>query len=348
MLSVTLAVLGAIYATFLFRIGPLDGVLDRGFMAPFALMTGMVASNFLLLYFIEVMRSGWLTLKRGILLLSPSVVSVIIFFVILRLAGLPLRKLDGMTEFINSFNEFDVWYRLVFLIIATCNVGGMGMLFVRLEPHYRKWTDENYSSTELMDISWLRYLLLVLILLALTYYFMMFNPTITPVYLHFIMILVFFPYIIYKGLFQKNPYPENFFRKAIPEEDFVTVEKENNTENGFDLKMEEYRKLFEQWMENEKPYLLPDFKLADLQQHYPMNRTYLARFFSDTYGCSFRILIRRYRVNEAVRILQESPNLITKELFSRCGFTSEVVFHRSFTEETGMTPKQFRTKYING
>lgn len=336
-----LLVWGIIYLITFFRIGQIEEMAQRGFMPPFGLIFGTVGSGSMLFYVVEVMRSGWLTWKRVLLILTPFFISVAIFLGVMAWGDIPVYQLEKPADFLVHIGEFNVWYRLVFLLITLFYVASMFFVFIRYAPGYRKWADENYSSPELMDISWLRFLLWGIVCITVIYLYAMASETIMPLYIHFSFIIVFFPYLAYKGLFLRNPYPERFFKVSLEDEKYDQAVNEDN-ESPFAMRMEEYRSLFEEWMEKEKPYLHTDFKLADVSARYPMNRTYLARFFSETYGCSFSNLVRRYRVEEAKRILQENPSLIAKELYPQCGFTSEVVFHRAFTEETGITPKNYR------
>lgn len=341
----TLLIWGIIYLLGFARIGEIEHMSERGFMPAFGVIGGTIAGCSLMFYMLEVMRSGWLSLKRGIIILSPYFLSIFLFVVIQSLSSYPIRHLNDPADFVDHIHEFNVWYRLVFLFITIVYVIAIITVYIRYAPRYRKWIEDNYSSTELMTITWFRYLLWGMVALCVIYFYAMYNKTILPLYIHYPAVILFFPYLTYKGLFQQNPYPKDFFRKSLLEEEIVEEEQtvyEKQNETAFTQKMEEYRLQFEQWIEKEKPYLNKDFKLADVNARYPMNRTYLARFFSETYGCSFSTRIKLYRVEEAQRILREQPDMISKELYHLCGFTSEAVFHRAFTEMTGLTPKQFR------
>ena len=101
------------------------------------------------------------------------------------------------------------------------------------------------------------------------------------------------------------------------------------------------RQKLEQWMEHDKPYLNPDFRLIDLQQVLPMNRTYLSQFIHAEYDCSFYQFVGHYRVEEAKRMMQEHPDMKFTTVATRCGFSSPVVFTRIFSAFTGKTPSEW-------
>ena len=101
---------------------------------------------------------------------------------------------------------------------------------------------------------------------------------------------------------------------------------------------EEYRRALEEWMEKEKPYCNPDFKLVDLQKVLPMNRTYLSQFIHAEYDCSFYLFVNRYRIEEAKRLMADNPELKLADISAICGFSSPSVFSRTFTAVTGQSP----------
>ena len=106
-----------------------------------------------------------------------------------------------------------------------------------------------------------------------------------------------------------------------------------------------YRQTLEEWMENEKPYLNPDFKLLDLRKVLPLNRTYLSQFIHNEYDCSFYQFVNRYRIEEYQRLKTEHPEMKIGELSARCGFSSPTVFTRTFTQITGTTPSEWGKKF---
>ena len=104
----------------------------------------------------------------------------------------------------------------------------------------------------------------------------------------------------------------------------------------------EYRKILEEWMRTERPYLNPDFKLVDLREVLPLNRTYLSKLINEEFGCTFTEYITRYRVEDAKRIMQCYPEMKIQEVAKRCGFSSSTVFGRVFARTTGKTPSEWK------
>lgn len=103
----------------------------------------------------------------------------------------------------------------------------------------------------------------------------------------------------------------------------------------------EYKAALEQWMETEKPYLNPDFRLIDLRGVLPLNRTYLSQLIKNTYGCNFYQFVTNYRIEEAKRLLRENPFMKMQDVAEQSGFSSPTVFTRIFAKETGFLPSEW-------
>lgn len=341
---------GMIYLSMLLRsLGtPLE---SRGVMPSYTLIGGTFAVIITTFYVIEVVRNGWLTPRHVLFWFTPFLAVVALYYLVLGITGETETHLPGIQAFGDHIAEFNVWYRLVLLLTCIAYLAIMFILFRRYAPAYRRWIEDHYSSTEDMDIAWIRYYNLGLLCMALIYFYALATGYRNAYLVHFAITITFFSYITYKGLFHIDPYPEGYFRHTmndrLAEEADAHKEETQDTAAPPDgqpmvLKPEEYKARFEQWMRTNKPYLRPDFKRSDLAVILPINRTYLSRLFSEAYGVSFSQVVRRYRIEEAKQLIRNKPQLISKQLYPLCGFSSEVVFHRTFTEVVGMTPKQYK------
>ena len=100
-------------------------------------------------------------------------------------------------------------------------------------------------------------------------------------------------------------------------------------------------------MTAEKPYLNKDFRLADMMQVLPLNRTYLSRFLKTEYGCNFYQLVTKYRIDEAQTIIRDTPEIKMCQVAELSGFTSAIVFNRAFKREIGLTPTEWQQTCSN-
>lgn len=199
---------------------------------------------------------------------------------------------------------------------------------------YRKYSEDNFSSVEQTDEQWvIRYLVMIFVL-GCSYAYLSIteepNRLFTQQWLFFFILV----YTNDQVIFRAKPWIEN----AEEEEEEEVTEIEPNAE---------YREKLEQWMQTEKPYLNPEFRLNDLRQVLPLNRTYLSRFIHAEYDCTFYQFVTNYRIEEAKRLMREKPDLHIREIAEQCGFSSPTVFGRVFARETGQTPTEWLAQLDN-
>lgn len=327
------------------------GNITEGILQPAPIILGTSASIFVLGYVIELFRSGWLTVRRALLLLSPFIGALSIYGGVLALRGEPIEQLPDGAALRASFFHFNVWFRLPLLAISFAYVLPIFILFYRWLPSFRRRSEEDFSSPEQLDIRWGNVLVWGMALVMGIYYYLLFTGREAPYLLHHLIVIPYFIYITNKALFQQSPFPAGFFRHTLnlqaAEEEEIEEEQEllpdaETNDTAFTAKIEEYKATFDEWMRTEKPYLRPEFNRTDLSHRMGLNRTYFSRLFRQGYGQTFSQVVRRYRVEEARRLICEDPRLTSKELATRCGFSSHIVFHRAFAEVTGMTPLQYK------
>ena len=266
----------------------------------------LFAGNFLgwllLIYPTETLRPGWLTWKRALCQLLPLVVLCAVDY----------------------FVPYDLRW-----LISLYPVG----LFIMVLTHiraYRIWCENNYSSMEHIDVQWIVRYLIMLAVLGASYGYMMVSDNPCRAFTQNILIGFMFVYSIEQILFRRDPW-----------DNLIGTEEVDNEQSDTTGEQSEKARKLEQWMETEKPYLDPNFKLIDLMRALPMNRTYLSEFINTTYGCTFYQFVTRYRIEEAKRIMRENSELKMADVAARSGFSSHSAFSRTFTRETGQTPREW-------
>ena len=111
-----------------------------------------------------------------------------------------------------------------------------------------------------------------------------------------------------------------------------------------------YFKRIQSLIEKEKLYLNPDFSREDLAQILGTNRSYLSQVINDSEGGGFRMLINKYRVNEAKSIIwsiaQKTSDIPVTKIWESTGFNSNQSFYRIFKSITNLTPKEYLNEVI--
>lgn len=275
------------------------------------LVLGNMLGWLLLLYPAEVLRPGWMNWKRALWQLLPMFALVALDFL------LPI-KLDPL--------------------IALYPFALLGLLFNHMHA-YQVWCEENFSTLDNINVEWIMRYLVMVTLVGVVYVYMCATHGYARGFTQQWLALLLLSYGTEQILFRPDPWA--LLRQADDDkaEDAAEEEAGRHPEDA-------NRKKLEAWMEQEKPYLNPGFKLIDLQAVLPLNRTYLSQFINTEYGCTFYQFVNRYRIEDAKRLKLEHPELKAQELSALCGFSSPTVFSRIFSELEGVTPREWASNHV--
>lgn len=328
-------------------------VVEYKFMSLPMLIYGAFSSYMFLLYPIESLRPGWLSLNRVLLLLSPIFFVIIIYIVQQKVLTETVPESDNWASFIVESSRFNIFISLLILAYPLFGVAFM----LRYRKGYVEWCENNFASMENIDIKWLSDYIFANLVFTLSSMIVVFSNNVKSALMHSIIFLVFFLYGFYRVLFRKSPYPKDYFKEGMNERDAQIREDEQtkadtflNSENEIDInrsfkdRLPYYKARLEEWMVTEKPYLRKDFKLVDAMEILPLNRSYLSRLFNEGYGESFYQLVMRYRLEESKRLLLSRPDLKITSIAELSGFSSISVFGRAFTQRMNCSPIQWRKK----
>ena len=266
-----------------------------------------VLAVILLAYPVEILRPKWLTWWRGALLVLPAIF---------------ISILDTVLH--EDLRALMIVYPL---LIA-------GVLWSQIRE-YRAKMEENYSSLENSALPWLRVYLTIMIVMGLSYFYICFTYHPTRLLTQQWLVLLLLVYNTTQIAARRKPWIE----ESPQDEPAEGIEE--------DAIKRQYREKLEAWMANEKPYLNPDFRLVDLMQVLPMNRTYLSQFINVEYGCNFYQYVTNYRIEEAKRLMLEHAEMKLQEIAEKCGFSSATMFSRVFVRETGKTPTEWSSSIDN-
>jgi AraC-like DNA-binding protein len=274
------------------------------------LLIGNLLGWTLLLYPTEALRPQWINAKRAFLQLVPMFALVALDYM------LPVNLAP---------------------IIALYPFMLLGLLITHMRA-YEIWCEENFSTLDNIDVQWIMRYLVMLMLVGVVYLYLCLSHSHTRGFTQLWLVIFMLAYSTEKILFQRDPWTMVEMLQQEKTED-TSLSKPSSSASNTAL-----RTKLEEWMTQEKPYCNPDFRLIDLQQVLPMNRTYLSHFIHKEYGCTFYQFVNRYRIEEAQRLKIEQPDIKSCEASVRCGFSSPTVFTRTFTAIVGVTPRQWAKK----
>lgn len=107
---------------------------------------------------------------------------------------------------------------------------------------------------------------------------------------------------------------------------------------------EKYKKLLNDFIAKEKPYLTPDLNLDDLSKKINIPQKHLSQTIHTCFNLNFNNFINLHRVEEAKRLIEQDikEKKTLYQILSDAGFNSKSVFNESFKKTTGYTPKEYR------
>lgn len=329
---------------------PNDLTQGLDIMNVWAIIIGTFCLLVLSLYPLEILRPGWLTVRRSLLLSIPIVGSMALFFVGTEIEGEGIAFLEDWSSLWHHLTMFNVWSRFLMLGAFLYYFISIVVLIFHEDFRYRRWRVNHLPPNEVgKNDLWLRNYAYWFILILIGYLYLVlwgYNPVV--LLYHNTVLQLFLLYSFYKVLFYDNPYREVFYfveESRKKKELAIAGLSSDSSERNFKAKLSCYKQEIECWFEQERPYLREDFRLKDVSDRLKLNRSYVSRIFNEGYGKSFSLLVRDYRLHEAERLLLAERECSVAEVAERCGFSSSSSFIRTFTaEHDGVTPGQYREK----
>ncbi|MBQ4041034.1 MAG: helix-turn-helix transcriptional regulator, partial [Prevotella sp.] len=148
---------------------------------------------------------------------------------------------------------------------------------------------------------------------------------------------------------------QNFTIHELMEEaeETATVDNDNNTDImrettesvSAEVNAEKIRQIsaeIEEVMRKEKPFLKPDLRVSDLARLLHTNRDYISKAIRLDKGMSFNEYVNRLRIEHAITLMKNNPQMSVLDLSVKSGYTSQASFFRNFKQFTGTSPKQFK------
>lgn len=96
------------------------------------------------------------------------------------------------------------------------------------------------------------------------------------------------------------------------------------------------------YFKNEKPWLDPQLNILQVAKHIGTNRSYVSNIVNEQIGCNFNQFVNNYRINEAKKLLNQTPELTISEISELVGFGSVNSFIRIFKNIEHKTPTEFK------
>ncbi len=271
---------------------------------------------------------------------SKSLILHLLPFLIIAFLSVTLKSINPSFTFISFQNKHQRLINVFFWMSLFIQFSSYQFLIRKKWIEYQEFIKQEVSNREGVDISWVRFFLIVFLLINLFFFFSLF----TAIHFEFeawqpkatalIFSLAIFA-VSYKGILQKELVQKI---EAVTE----TIDPlPNAMPSNFDEAL--IGRLLD-YMTNKKPYLDSELTLTSLAKDLNISRSQLSLLINDGIGDNFYDFINKYRVDEVKRLmidpLVQNYNLLGIAL--EAGFKSKSTFNLIFKRFTGLTPTEYR------
>jgi YesN/AraC family two-component response regulator len=102
------------------------------------------------------------------------------------------------------------------------------------------------------------------------------------------------------------------------------------------------------YFETNKPYINPDFDIAQLAIALNSNTSYISKAIKMNGDLNFNAFVNTYRMNKIKEMIQEHNSKFTLEyIYASSGFKNQSTFNKVFKSIEGITPSEYYKKYTD-
>lgn len=293
---------------------------SSGVLPPANLVGGLFVLTLFYLYPIEVIRPGWLNIRRTFYLLLPT----ILMLVICCLPGVEFRSLRSFDDILANIGEPDVCGRLVLLF----GIILPSALLLHVIPY-------NWMRSR-VRLRWINHYTWTILLISALYTAFMLTHSISVSVTHQLVCLAFALTVTYEELFTRFRLPADT-SEASPVEPTVPEPLPVTADDPLVVRLNSL-------LEKEEVWQNPDLDVAHLAQMLGTNRNYLAHAVHEAGYANFADLINRCRVEAFCRMAEEGRVGNMQDAFFLVGFRSKETALRSFKKYMGLLPSEYLVK----
>ena len=284
--------------------------------SPIIIIPGFYIFFLIWCYIAELMRPHWLTVKRTILILLPSL-----------LVAIPIVVLSAMSEISNIYStaqlrahisEFNVYIRIAFvaLFLPYC-IGLISMRYKHKNPAIQKYIDM---------------LIICLVLMVGSYIVSRCMQYFVGYIIHEVFYLMISVFIIYA---------EHYERLHVPLEKVRDYYASAETPETTQQTISHVAKKLQELMDQPEMWQNPELTGDEIVHSVGTNRTYIQLAARELGFESLSDMLHRRRIDYICQCLLTNPNANVQNLFYDAGYRSRATAWRHFTRIVGHTPTEF-------
>lgn len=294
----------------------------------YVLVTGVAEILLMCLYPVEVLKPGWLTAKRWLLLSLPW----LLVGAVCVLIHPDFRSLSSFADMTQHLGEFNVWFRM--LILLGCVVPYTILLLCI--PY--KWQQSS------VDRTWIYKYAIGIQVIGIFFIVVILTGSVVASAIHLLYGTLFVLYVAYQELFlrllpsaTKTPESQATAATTPPDESLPPDEAVvcNPLWERFSIQMTQK----ELWRD-------PDLTLDDLARNLCTNRTTLSTLIQQQGYSGYYEFINRRRIEAFIEAVSSGTSINVQQLFYEVGYRSRSTATRNFRLYMNCTPGEYIQRTI--
>ena len=284
--------------------------------SPIIIIPGFYIFFLVWCYIAELIRPHWLTVKRALLILLPSLIMAIPIIVLIALGD--ITNIYSIEQLKTHISEPNVYIRIAFvaLFIPYC----VGLIYLR-------YKHKNPAIQKYIDL-----LIACLFMMVGSYIASRCMQYFVGYIIHEVFYLMISVFIIYAEHYERLHVPlekvRNYYEAA------ETPETTQQTISHVVKKLQELMDQPEIWQD-------PELTGDEIVHSVGTNRTYIQLAAKELGFESLSDMLHRRRIDYICQCLLTNPNANVQDLFYDAGYRSRATAWRHFTKIVGYTPTEF-------
>jgi AraC-like DNA-binding protein len=327
-----------------------DNLLPAPFAPNFMQVLGfylpLISSPILYLYVYSFSVGNDFIWKKHWIHLLPFIIFSLLCFYLNFANSANITFKDGLPNFDDILPS---WSKNMLTIPLAIIPAFYTVLSLRVLFKYQKLIPENYSYTEKINLNWLKWIVISLLIIFITLFTLITSGInlglVSTQNLFAVVGSVLTFYLFFIGFFGLQQ--TTIFTNMLVETNFEKTTDSKPSYKNSGLTDEMIDDLFPKLvscMEENKPYLDENLSLASLAQQLDLTSNQLSQIINQKTSTNFFTFINSYRV-EAVKERLKNPAFAHYSILAigfDCGFQSKSSFNKIFKQMVGKTPLEFQ------
>ena len=129
----------------------------------------------------------------------------------------------------------------------------------------------------------------------------------------------------------------------------ITRSKKKYANTGITINLAaDYKNKILTIMKDEKLFLNPDLKLNDMALKIGLSKHQTSQIVNEQFNKDFNTFINEFRIEEAILLLRNDPNLTINDVLYDVGFNNSTTFYNAFKRFKHIPPSEYLNKQLSG